>query len=167
MGAPEKLADMMRRFARVIPGIGTYQDREARRDTDKRFRVWLADQLDGERGRIKSAKEVEGRSGRLEYLDDLDRLERMVQKIADSIRYASYGYGGMFDQVRIYDETLSEIYRYDLGLVDGLDNVRKTLNELASEVSPDSIQRIRDEIGRLDQKIRDRSAIFQQGHKEG
>ena len=167
MGAPEKLADMMKRLARMIPGIGTYQDREARRDTDKRFRVWLADQMDEERRRIRPAKEGEGRLGRLENLDDLDRLERTMQKVADSIRFASYGYGGLFDHVRIDDEKLSEMYRYDLALADELEVIRNGLNGLASEVSPDAIQKIRDAVDLLDQKMRERSAISQRVHEKG
>jgi len=153
----------MRRFARMIPDVGTYQDREARRDTDKRFRTWLADGLDGERRRLSSMKE---RGTRLEYLDDLDRLERTMQRIADSIRYARYGYGGLFDSVKIDDEKLAEIYRYDLDVAEYLDTIRAALNSLAAEVTLDSIQKARDSIDRLDQKWRRRSDLFLGVHKE-
>ncbi len=162
MGAPETLIDMMKRFARIIPGIGTYQDRESRRDTDKRFRVWLADGLDGERRRLSSIKE---KQSPLEYLDELDRLERAMQRIADSIRYASYGYGGLFDSVKIDDEKLSEIYRCDLDMAEDLDNIRTALNGLAEEVATDIIQKARDSIDRLDKKLRRRSNLFLEIHK--
>ena len=51
-------------------------------------------------------------------LDEIGRLDRRLRRAADSLRHASYGYTGAFDQVRMRDEELERIYRFDLGMLD-------------------------------------------------
>ena len=40
-----------------------------------------------------------------------------MQRAADSLRFATYGYSGLFDQVKMRDEELDRLYRHDEGLI--------------------------------------------------
>lgn len=106
----EKLADR-------IPGIKGYRAKEERRDTDKRLRDWLARELDQARRSLNEAKLAMTKAGQLDMLDRVDRTERRMQRVADAIRHASYGYSGLFDQVKIREEELDRLYEHDMGVV--------------------------------------------------
>jgi hypothetical protein len=107
----EKLADK-------IPGLSGYQAREARRDTDKRLREFVAGQLDSVIGRVEDAKLALTNQGNLAALNEVGLLHRRLQGIRDSIRFATYGYAGLFDQAKIREAELDQIYAHDLRLVE-------------------------------------------------
>ena len=50
----------------------------------------------------------------------------MERRAADALRYASYGYTGFFDELRIGDAELERLYAYDQALLAGV----KTLGDL-------------------------------------
>lgn len=102
----EKIADW-------IPGLKGYREKEDRRETDKRLRDFMASELDRHRRAIDAFKRDLLAKGRLDPLDEADRVVRKLQRAGDSIRFASYGYGGLFDQVKIREEELDRIYQYD------------------------------------------------------
>ena len=90
-------AEGLERLSRLIPGVGHYQDREGLRETDKRVRVHLAEKL-ADLGR--TLEETERRlteAKRLDRLPALDRVARLLNTQADRIRFASYGFAGVFD----------------------------------------------------------------------
>jgi hypothetical protein len=72
MGIRERLAERVERLARLVPGIGSYQDKETRRDADKRLRLTLADRLDAVR------KTVETVIAELQAENHFDPLARLV-----------------------------------------------------------------------------------------
>jgi hypothetical protein len=106
----EKLADR-------IPGIKGYRAREEARDTDKRLRDYLALQMDTARRSLTEAKLAMTKAGQLDALDRVDRTERRMQRLADAIRHASYGYSGLFDQVKVREAELERIYAHDASVV--------------------------------------------------
>jgi hypothetical protein len=69
-------------------------------------------------------------------LDQLDRLSSHVQQIADTIRHASYGYGGIFDLEKIREEELGRLYEFDLYLLDDIEAVQAELSELRPDLAP-------------------------------
>lgn len=107
----EKLADK-------IPGLSGYQARDGRRDTDKRLREFVASQLDSVIGRVEDAKLALTNQGNLAALNEVGLLHRRLQGIRDSIRFATYGYSGLFDQVKVREAELDQVYAHDLKLVD-------------------------------------------------
>src|SRR5687768_14765765 len=116
----EKLAD-------AIPGLKDYREKEARRDTDKRFREYLAARIDTSRNGLEDVKREQLSQGNLEELDDVDRLSQKLFKVANTIRHASYGYSGFFDQVKIQEAELDRIYQYDLSLLNDVEALENAL----------------------------------------
>ena len=117
MSLPISEKNFLERLASAIPGIAGYREREARRETDRRLREYLA-------GRVEEARRaIDGLSGRVRGPSSLDlqdaagRLDRTLQKSVAGLRFADGGYSGFFDQVKIREPELERIYAFDEALV--------------------------------------------------
>src|SRR3990172_7310562 len=120
-------------LADAIPGLKGYRDKEARRDTDKRFREYLASRVEAARKTIEEVKRARVNEGRLDGLDELDRLSQKLMKTASLIRYASYGYSGFFDQVKIQETELDQIYQFDLSLLTEVEALENSMKQEAQQ----------------------------------
>jgi hypothetical protein len=120
-------------LADAIPGLKGYRDKEARRDTDKRFREYLASRIEASRKTIEELKRTQVNQGRLQGLDELDRLTQKLMKTASLIRYASYGYSGFFDQVKIQEAELDKIYQFDLSLLTDVEALENSMKQGAQQ----------------------------------
>lgn len=112
--------NFLEKIASYIPGLKGYRDKEDRRETDKRLREYMASELDRSRRSLEGLKRDLLAKGQLDPLDEADRVVRKLQRAGDSIRFASYGYAGLFDQVKVQEAELDKIYQYDgelLGVV--------------------------------------------------
>lgn len=129
----------MERLARVIQGVARYQDREGLRETDKQVRVHLADLLDDLNRILEGTARRLTEARRLDRLPSLDRVARRVSTLADRIRYASYGFAGVFDLQKIRETQLAALHRFDLDLMEAVPRLRlplRTLADAATEEAP-------------------------------
>jgi hypothetical protein len=149
----EKLAD-------AIPGLKDYREKEARRDTDKRFREFLAGRIDASRDTLDEVKRQRLNEGNLDELDDLDRLSQKLFKIANSIRHASYGYAGFFDQVKIQEAELDRIYQYDLSLMSEVEALENSLTADPTLTNPEQRNKWEQRIVALEKKVDDRKNVL-------
>jgi hypothetical protein len=149
----EKLAD-------AIPGLKDYREKEARRDTDKRFREFLAGRIDASRDTLDEVKRQRLNEGNLEELDDLDRLSQKLFKIANSIRHASYGYAGFFDQVKIQEAELDRIYQYDLSLMSEVEALENSLTADPTLTNAEQRNKWEQRIVALEKKVDDRKNVL-------
>lgn len=126
----ESVRNWLERAAEFIPGYSGYQQREARRDSDKLYREHLA-------GRLRATKtvltdvmlELTAHDG-LNLLGTIDRSVRKLDRAENQIRFAAYGYRGFFDAVRIQEAQLDELYRFDLSLSENVANIEKAAQTL-------------------------------------
>ena len=125
-------AERLERLARLIPGVGRYQDREGLRETDKRVRVLLADQVVEVARTLEPAERRLLDAKRLERLPALDRVRRRLATSADRLRFASYGFAGVFDLHKIREAELSELHQFDLSLLEKIATLRKQVEGLAA-----------------------------------
>ena len=117
MTMPVSEKNFFERIASHIPGIGGYRERELRRETDRRIREFLASRLDDGRQSLNALRNKATEAGALKTLDAIGRLDRALQKSVSSLRYADYGFSGLFDAMKIGEAELDQIYAYDAGLV--------------------------------------------------
>src|SRR4030042_3721381 len=110
MEPPKGFSDRVEKWLSWIPGIGTYRDRERRRETDKKIREHLASQLQEARSRLKRLTLNFSQKGQLDPLVDVDRLSAHLHQVAGTIRYASYGYGGIFAPEKIRENGWVRFY---------------------------------------------------------
>lgn len=144
--ALEKLAD-------AIPGLKGYRDKEARRDTDKRLREYMAGRIEGVKKNLDEVKRGMVNKGQLQGLAEIDRLAQKITKVGSAIRYASYGYSGFFDQVKIQEAELDRIYQYDFALIADIE----ALEASAKQNNPADWE---EKINALETRIEGRKNIF-------
>ncbi len=123
----------LERLADKIPGLGDYLDRDRRREIDKVLREQVADRL----RHIKTIPNTVLRdlsdTGRLFEVGPLDRILKKLDKMENRIRFATYGYSGFFDAVKIDDFELDQIYQFDLTLLDLAEIIEADANVVAAQ----------------------------------
>jgi hypothetical protein len=119
--------NFLEKFADMVPGLGGYRAREERRTTDKRLREHLASRLDKARDRIEAVKLDLTNQGNIAALGGIGTVERKLQASADALRFATYGYSGFFDQVKIKEEQLDQLYAHDMKIADAVEALEKAV----------------------------------------
>jgi hypothetical protein len=153
--------NFLERIASYVPGVSGYREREQRRETDRRLREYLAGRVDEARGAIDALRRRITEAGDLKLLNDVAHLDKTLQKSASSLRYADYGYSGLFDQVKIREAELDRIYAYDLALLAEVQALAEDVGRLASEaLGPAALAQAARGAEALDQKIVRRKEIF-------
>jgi hypothetical protein len=131
----------LERLSSKIPGYSGYVDRETRRDIDKLHREHLADRLRALKAPLTDVmRELTG-SGRLFEVGPVDAAIKKLDRLENRVRFASYGYAGFFDVVKIEQQQLDSIYKFDLALVEHVDKIEAKLAELKSNAgTPDGLK---------------------------
>ena len=143
------LADHVEKWMSWVPAVGTYRDRERRREIDKKIREHVAEQLQNVRGHLKRAMLDFSRNGKADHLVELDHLSAQIQQISDTIRYASYGYGGIFDLDKIREEEIQRLCSFDLSLKEEAEKLQGKAEEITLALSADELR----------EKIREAGAV--------
>jgi hypothetical protein len=123
----EKLLDF-------IPGWKGYQERQNRRKADQLLRQLLADKLAGQRRKLDVAQKELINHGRIDLVDDLGSAATQLQTFIDRIRFASYGYSGLFDAVKVNQAELEQMYNFDGALVEYVERLEAATGRLREAI---------------------------------
>ena len=122
----------LERLGEKIPGFRGFQDRELRREVDKMQREYLAEQLTAIKRVTRQAAEAYTDAGRIGDLDRFERIDRRLEGLSQSIRFADYGASGFFDVEKIGEAELESLYRHDLSMLSEVESLAATLETLPS-----------------------------------
>jgi hypothetical protein len=125
----------LERLGDKIPGYSGYVAKERRRDADKRHREHLAERLRAAKQPLTEVMRELSSAGRLFEVGPIDRVLKKLDQIENRVRFASYGYAGFFDAVKIQEPQLDRIYRFDLSLVEKVEEFERQARELASKAA--------------------------------
>jgi hypothetical protein len=125
----------LERLGEKIPGYGGYVAKERRRDVDKLHREHLAERLRAAKQPLNELMRELSSSGRLFEVGPVDRVLKKIDQIENRVRFASYGYAGFFDAVKIQEPQLDAIYRFDLALVEKVERLYGLARELGQKSS--------------------------------
>jgi hypothetical protein len=114
----------LERMASAIPGFKGYRERELRRDADRLQREHLAARLEANKKALDDLANRASRAGALDALNEVETARKRLDKLVAGLRYASRGYSGFFDAVKVDEAALERIYEFDLGLLEGVEAVR-------------------------------------------
>ena len=129
------------RLSSKIPGYSGYVDRERRRDIDKLHREHLADRLRTLKSPLTDLMRELSGTGRLFEVGPVDSAIKKLDQLENRVRFASYGYSGFFDVVKIEQSQLDSIYEFDLALVEHVDKIEAKLTELKARAeTPDGLK---------------------------
>ncbi|HPR64661.1 MAG TPA: hypothetical protein PK014_10600 [Thermoanaerobaculia bacterium] len=136
-----------------IPGFGGYFERDTRREADALQRRYIADTLDDVRAKIQR---------RMASLKDLSaigewgKVDQTLIRVAQTIRFAEYGYAGFFDTMKVKDDTLDRIYDID---ADILDQVLRLKEEDLEAMEPTALL---ETIRGMEEQFRTRKSIMEE-----
>jgi hypothetical protein len=130
-------AERVERLVRLIPGLGKYQDREGLREADKRVRTYVAEFLGKLRRELEPAQRRMEEERRLERVTVMDGLGRLLATLADRVRFASYGFAGVFAAHKIREAELAALHGFDMRLMEEIPRLRTSLRSLAEAAGRD------------------------------
>ena len=131
----------LERLGDKIPGYSGYVAKERRRDVDKMHREHLAERIRAAKQPLTDAVREMTSTGRLFEVGPVDRVLKKIDHVENRVRYASYGYAGFFDAVKIEEPQLDQIYRFDLALVEKVEELERRAQEVkAGGSTPDGLK---------------------------
>ena len=150
------VAEKLERLAHRIPGVAGYLDKEKSRATDATVRTRLVEELEGCKRKVEAEQRRLTEARALDGLADLGRLTAKLDKIANQVRYASRGYRGFFDNYKLTQEKLDQLYDFDLGLFDEAEALLLEVEKLSAT---------REAVGTIDAALDRFEATFSQRSK--
>jgi len=163
MGTKEKLAKILTKTARILPGIGSYQDKESARESDKKLRDYLSGELARYLNAIEKLKADLSRRGSLSFLKELDDISRQIDKLSRTIRYASRGYAGVFASYQVDEKALSDLFEFDRSLkgeITGLTPLISQICEKDGGLASPLLNELRDRLFGVEQKVAERESLI-------
>ncbi len=162
----EKVAAVLKSVARIFPGMPSYQEREGLRTQDKIIRERLAARIDEQVNHLQEIQSKLTNKAILQPLAHLDRQSRRIMRLADTIRFASYGYAGLFAGVKVDEQKLAQLYDYDLSLHQDIEELAVAIGNLQQrqddQWKTDSLDDFQRVVKRLEERLEARKAIFSQ-----
>lgn len=124
---------------RLIPGYKGYKSKEERRDNDQLFRTGLVNRLEQLRGKVNEIPAGLRGPAALSAVTDIDRVIKKLERVTDEIRFASRGYRGWFDMHKVREDELDQLYAFDIGLVEDIEELEEAFGvlEAAAAASAD------------------------------
>lgn len=123
---------LLERLGARLPGFSGYLDRELLRELDQLVRAELAKRIDTARSALAAYARTLG-VAQAGLLDRVAGMDRSLDGLANAVRHAGSGYGGLFDAVKVREEQLAALYRGDLGLVETIDAIVRAAASLGKD----------------------------------
>lgn len=135
LGKVEESRNILEKLGSVIPGWKGYQERQERRKADQILRQTLAEKLTEQRRRLDVAINELIENNRYDLVDNVGSAVTQLQTFIDRVRFASYGYSGLFDAVKINQKELEQIYNFDMALFDYVERLNTANDRLQEAIS--------------------------------
>jgi hypothetical protein len=159
--AAHEQRNWLERLGNKIPGFRGYLEKEMRREVDKIQRDWLAAQIDRARDALGAHIRNWSRRGNLEVLDLAGSADKALDRLANRIRHADYGYSGFFDAVKIREEQLERLYAFDLGFSEAAENLATRIESLPSDATEPALLSLVDAVEEADRKLDERAQVVE------
>lgn len=166
MGINKGFSDRVEKWLGVIPGIGTYRKREKLRETDQKLRAYLSAQLQEVRSAFERIILELSLPKKMEVLSKINEAASQLQQVADSIKFANYGYTGIFDLKKIREDELKKIYDFDLSLIQDIKKMQVLMEGIGkNDLGDKLLQKVNElqaSLLALDKKFRRRNDFLWQ-----
>ena len=137
-------------IAAKIPGFKGYLDKELRRDTDKLQREHCANKLLNQKNAVKSALNDVIAGGDIDGITPFEKLMNRLDTVGQKIMAADRGYSGLFDAVKVEEEQLERVYRFDLSLMEGCTEVASKISHFGSVDKDTMLELVKESIALVD-----------------
>lgn len=166
MSINKGFSDRVEKWLGVIPGIGTYRKRENLRETDHELRAYLSAQIQEIRSTLDKLILDLSLQKKMDVLPKINETASYLQQVADSIKFANYGYTGIFDLKKIREDELKKIYDFDLSLIEDIKKMQSLMEGIGKNDRDDELLQKVNELQTsllvLDKKFRRRNDFLGQ-----
>lgn len=130
--------DPFKKLISYIPGFSGYVERQNRRDADKLLRETVARRFEEQWGRASNLQAEMVSSGKIMFVDDMEKASLALRTFIDKISTAARGYSGLFDAVKINEKELEAIYQFDAAFFDLGDQVKSALDNVEASMGDET-----------------------------
>jgi len=129
--------DIFKKILAKLPGFKGYFEMTDRRAADKLLRETIADRFQEQWVRLSAIQKEILSAGNIEALDDIESASIKLRTFVDRVRTAAYGYTGFFDAAKVNEAELTQMYQYDLTLLNLVDSVSSAIDNLEASENSD------------------------------
>lgn len=131
--------NLLEKLASKIPGFGGYLKEEQRRTADKLLRETLAQRYEEQWQRVSAIQRRMVEEALIDHVDNMESAAIKLRTFIDGMRTASYGYGSLFDAVKVNDAELQKLYQYDYALLEGVSKVAGAVDNVEASIGTDGL----------------------------
>jgi hypothetical protein len=142
---------MSQRLMKLLPGWRGYRIKEERRNADRILRDQLKARLSHAQESIKDIRTALVEAKLEDDYTAIDSLTSRTERLISQISHADYGYRPYFDEIKIREDDLMNMLRFDTWFVEQVQEFDRVAKEAADSVSEDSataLKQIKD-LGRM------------------
>ncbi len=136
-GSQDKATELLNKIANAVPGFDGYFERKNRKASDKLLRMQIADQLAVYVSKIGDLQQEFVRIGEISVLDEIETAVTKLQTFIDKVKFASYGYAGIFDAIKVKEDAVLALYEFDAMLLDKVEEVGRAVDNVETSMSTD------------------------------
>lgn len=118
----------------AIPGFRGYKLKEMKREADRLIRGHISRKLVETKSSLREIFQRLVIGKVTDVLADTDRLIAKVDRVAELINHAPYGYAGFFNALKIEEDDLENMIDFDTKLVDIVKEVEAKVKQFREEV---------------------------------
>jgi hypothetical protein len=153
---------LLERIMLIVPGFRGYKLREERREADRIVRDYVYGVLKQTRDDLTVCLQALNDNRATELIEPMNRLLAKLDRIAERINHASYGYSGFFDSVKIEEIELDHMLSYDTQLMDLARKLSTIAESFKSDLSQNRLQNARTMQQDLDGSLSGLGSAFDQ-----
>ena len=146
----------------ILPGFRGYKLREQRREADRIVRDHIYQSLEHSRDDLTSCFQSLSDSKANELMEPMNRLIAKMDRVAEKINRASYGYSGFFDAIKVEETELDNMLAYDTQLMDMARNITEATTSFKSDLTQGKIENAKTTQQALDTSIGNLESAFDQ-----
>ncbi|HOU15877.1 MAG TPA: hypothetical protein PKZ84_22460 [Anaerolineae bacterium] len=117
-----------------IPGYKGYKEKELRREADKLLRDHIVGRMRTVKTQLDGLQQDLIGAGKFDLLDETGSAATQIQTFIDRVRTAAYGYGGLFDAVKVKEDDLDRVYEFDSALLGYADRIENAIGNARAGV---------------------------------
>ena len=153
---------LLERIMLIVPGFRGYKLREERREADRIVRDYIYRVLKQSRDDLTVCLQALSDNRATELIEPMNRLLAKLDRIAEMINHASYGYSGFFDSVKIEEVELDHMLSYDTQLMDLARKLSTIAASFKSDLNQNRLENARSLQQDLDGALSDLDSAFDQ-----
>jgi hypothetical protein len=125
--------NILDRIGSLIPGYKGYSLRDEQRNTDKKVRDHIANQLATIEINIKEFQLKFIKSNKLLEATEIESVRKAINTLLPKIKHAPYGVSGFFATQQLKENELEQIYSFDIEIAERVSNMLTLSHKLEQE----------------------------------